>query len=142
MKISRSLISCLQLSLFTALSLSMLTACPEKSAQNVTFTSPQNDEKVKSPVKITMQAQGMQAKPAGEVTPNSGHHHLIIDGQGIPEGEVIPADASHIHFGQGQGETEIELTTGKHTLTLQFANGAHQSYGPDMSQTIAIEVTE
>lgn len=170
--------SLLQLSLFTVLSVSTLSACPaekqtssdssqteiaanteastpeEKTAgedmpaasenlpQSVNFTSPENDEKVKSPVKVVMQVQGMKVEAAGEVVPNSGHHHLIIDGESTPEGTVVPADASHIHFGQGQTETEVELSPGKHTLTLQFANGAHQSYGPDMSQTITIEVVE
>ena len=43
---------------------------------------------------------------------------------------------------EGKSETEVELAPGKHTLTLQFANGAHQSYGADMSETITIEVVE
>ena len=114
----------------------------ENLPQSVRFASPANDEQVKSPVKVVMQTQGMAVDPAGEVVPNSGHHHLIIDGASIPEGEVVPADDTHIHFGKGQTETEVELAPGKHTLTLQFANGAHQSYGADMSETITIEVVE
>lgn len=114
----------------------------ENLPQSVSFISPENDSTLKSPVKIIMQVQGMEVNPAGEVIPNSGHHHLIIDGGSVPEGQVLPADATHIHFGKGQTETEIELSPGKHTLTLQFANGAHQSYGADMSETIHVEVVE
>lgn len=114
----------------------------ENLPQSVSFASPENDAQVKSPVKVVMQVQGMEVQPAGEVVQNSGHHHLIIDGASIPEGEVVPADDTHIHFGKGQTEIEVELTPGKHTLTLQFANGAHQSYGADMSQTITVEVIE
>ena len=60
----------------------------------------------------------------------TGHHHLIVDGKAVPKGSVVPADATHMHFGKGQTETTLKLPPGKHTLTLQFADGAHQSYGP------------
>ena len=49
-------------------------------------------------------------------------------------------DRTHIHFGGGQTEADVELTPGEHTLTLQFANGMHQSYGADWSKTITVTV--
>ncbi len=110
--------------------------------QGVNILSPADGEKVKSPVKVIMQVQGMEVEPAGEVTPNGGHHHLIIDGEGVPQGNVVPSDDTHIHFGKGQTEAEVELAPGTHTLTLQFANGVHMSYGKDMAETITIEVVE
>ncbi len=58
----------------------------------------------------------------------------------MPAGEVIPADDKHLHFGKGQSEAEVKLTPGPHTLTLQFADGAHRSYGPELSKTIKITV--
>ncbi|MBP6707250.1 MAG: DUF4399 domain-containing protein, partial [Achromobacter sp.] len=39
-----------------------------------------------------------------------------------------------------QTETELKLAPGKHTLTMQFADGAHRSYGPDLSSTISVTV--
>ena len=39
-------------------------------------------------------------------------------------------------------ETELELPPGEHTLRLQFANGAHLSYGEKMSATITVKVQE
>lgn len=95
-----------------------------------------------SPVHVVMTVTGKTVQPAGEVIEGSGHHHIIIDGEPIAEGEVVPADDKHIHFGAGQTETDVELTPGEHTLTLQFANGAHQSYGADWSKTITVTVGE
>ena len=57
-----------------------------------------------------------------------------------PEGTVVPSDETHIHFGGGQLEAMVPLTAGEHTLTLQFANGMHESYGPDWSKTITVTV--
>ncbi len=54
----------------------------------------------------------------------------------------MPTDSTHIHFGKGQTNTDLELNPGMHTLTLQFADGLHQSYGEKMSATIEIEVVE
>ena len=57
-------------------------------------------------------------------------------------GETIPANETHIHYGKGQTEATIELSPGKHTLTLQFANGIHQSYGEAWSKTITVNVKD
>ena len=53
---------------------------------------------------------------------------------------LAPKDATHIHFGKGQTVDTLALTPGTHTLTLQFANGVHESYGKDWSKTITVEV--
>jgi hypothetical protein len=44
-------------------------------------------------------------------------------------GQVIPFDDKDLDFGKGQSEAEITLPPGRHTLTLQFADGGHRSYG-------------
>lgn len=89
---------------------------------------------------LKMGVKGMKVAPAGEITTGTGHHHLIIDGDFIPEGQVVPADATHIHFGKGQTETELKLSAGKHKLTLQFADGAHRSFGQQMSVSVKVVV--
>lgn len=106
------------------------------------FKNLKDGQTVTSPVEIEFGVEGMKVAPAGAVVPGEGHHHLIIDGQAVPKGEVVLSDATHIHFGKGQTETSITLTPGKHTLTLQFANGAHLSYGPEMSSTISVNVAQ
>ena len=104
------------------------------------FVSPKDGETVSGKVKVKMGMKGMQVHKAGELIDGTGHHHLIIDGAYVPETEAVPKDAQHIHFGKGQTETEITLTPGEHTLTLQFADGHHQSYGKVFSHTIRVMV--
>ncbi len=106
----------------------------------VFFANLKNGQTVAKKITIKFGAEGIKVQPAGEIVQGSGHHHLIIDGSAVPAGQVVPADANHIHFGKGQTETEVELTPGKHKLTLQFANGAHLSYGPQVSDTIDVNV--
>jgi hypothetical protein len=84
--------------------------------------------------------EGMEVEPAGELNEGKGHHHIIINGDAIERGSVVPADETNIHFGKGQTSTEMELAPGEYTLTMQFADGAHQSYGEQMAATISVTV--
>lgn len=110
------------------------------AAPEVSFVEPADGATVSSPVSVKMAVSGMTVQPAGKLVEGTGHHHLIIDGEPVAAGTPVPADAQHLHFGKGQTETSVELPPGKHTLTLQFADGLHQSYGPAMSKTIEIDV--
>ena len=65
---------------------------------------------------------------------------LPIDTGPIPAAELVPSDATHLHFGDARTETEVSLSPGTHKLTAQFADGAHHSFGPAMSQTITVTV--
>lgn len=108
----------------------------------ISFIQPKDGAKLKSPFKVLMKAEGIKVRAAGEAVDEkaSGHHHLLINQGPIPLGQPIPADDQHIHYGKGQTEAEISLAPGAYTLTLQFADGAHRSYGPKLSQSIKIEV--
>ncbi|MEO5733278.1 MAG: DUF4399 domain-containing protein [Rubrivivax sp.] len=101
---------------------------------------PANGAVVTSPFKVRFGVDGMTVSPAGTMTGNTGHHHLLIDQLPVASGQVVPTDAKHLHFGAGQTETMLTLPPGTYKLTAQFANGAHQSYGPAMSQTITVTV--
>lgn len=107
----------------------------------VFFVEPKNGAHVSGKFKVKFGVEKIKIRPALEDVNDhmSGHHHLIVDGAAIPAGETIPADDKHIHFGKGQTETEISLSPGKHILTMQFADGAHRSYGKDLSTTITVE---
>ena len=109
-------------------------------AQSVSFAEPADGATVISPFKLKFAVTGMDIKPAGDMTAKTGHHHLVINGASIKENEAIPTDERHLHFGKGQTETELKLAPGSYTLTMQFGNGAHQSYGALMSQTIKVTV--
>jgi hypothetical protein len=108
----------------------------------VFFIEPHNGATVPTKFKVKMGVEGYKIRPAGEAPDEvvSGHHHLLVDQAAIPAGQPIANDATHLHFGKGQTETEVTLPPGKHTLTLQFADGAHRSFGPKMSQTITVNV--
>ena len=109
-------------------------------AASVSFVEPKDGATVSNPVHVVFGVDGMKIAPAGTMTEGTGHHHLIIDGQPLPKGQVIPANDKSLHFGKGQTETDLTLPPGDHTLTLDFGDGAHRSYGPEMSKTITIHV--
>ena len=101
---------------------------------------PVTEGKVK--VHVKMAAENIQVKPAGQIEAGSGHHHLLIDTESTPKGVVVGKDDQHLHFGKGQTEADIELTPGEHALELQFADGIHRAYGPELSAKIKVTVVE
>jgi Domain of unknown function (DUF4399) len=123
-----------------AAALVVITGCATKPAHNVRILEPANNAVVGTTFKVRFGVTGMAVEPAGEVVANSGHNHLLIDMDSIASGESIPFTPKHMHFGKGQQEADIKLEPGTYKITAQFANGAHQSYGKDMSQTITITV--
>ncbi|HCH63134.1 MAG TPA: rod shape-determining protein RodA [Deltaproteobacteria bacterium] len=115
---------------------------PVPEGAKVMFVAPADGATIQGPVKVKMGIEGMTVKPAGTMEANTGHHHIVVDGKSVEKGTVVPADDTHIHYGKGQTETELKLAPGKHTITLQFADGAHRSYGAQLSTTITVTVTE
>jgi hypothetical protein len=115
---------------------------PEASGR-VYFKTLKNGAVVPTTFKVEFGVDGLRVRPAGEdpLDHTSGHHHLIIDGRPIPPGKPVPFDDKDLHFGNGQTEAQITLPPGRHTLTLQFADGAHLSYGPKWAATITVNVT-
>lgn len=107
---------------------------------HVTLLEPANGATVTSPFKVRFGIEGMTVAPAGNMTAGTGHHHLLINQQPVARGEVVPTTPTSIHFGGGQTETMVTLPPGTYKLTAQFANGAHQSYGPTLSDTITVIV--
>ncbi len=125
-----------------ALAASLLSFCAMAHAQDagVFFVEPKDGATVPQEFKVVMGVKGKTVAPAGEIKEGTGHHHLLIDTAPVKEGDVIPVDAQHVHFGKGQTETMLKLAPGRHTLQLQFADGAHRSFGPAMASTIHVVV--
>jgi len=117
-----------------------LAASGLAQAAGVSFVAPKDGATVSNPVHVVFGVDGMKIAPAGTMMEGTGHHHLLIDGKPLPKGEVIPATETSLHFGKGQTETDLTLPPGDHTLTLQFGDGMHRSYGPEMSKTITVHV--
>ena len=88
-----------------------------------------------------MGVDGMKVDTAGPVVANSGHFHILVDvGDSIASGQMIVKDSTHLHYGKAQTNTELKLTPGKHTLSLEFADGLHRSYGAQMASTVSVTV--
>ena len=85
---------------------------------------------------------GMDLAPAGVDQPNTGHHHLLIDQQELPDLTAsLPATEQIRHFGKAQTETELTLEPGKHTLQLVLGNYLHVPHdNPVISEPITIKV--
>ncbi|HET8899670.1 MAG TPA: DUF4399 domain-containing protein [Rhodanobacteraceae bacterium] len=104
--------------------------------------SPVDGATVTSPVTVRFGLAGMGVAPSGVAKANTGHHHLLIDVEALPPGNMpIPSDAKHLHFGGGQTETVLTLTPGTHTLQLDLADAHHMQFAPPLvSPKITIHV--
>ena len=66
----------------------------------VWIKSPQDGQRVSSPVTLSFGNSNVAISPAGTERANSGHHHLLINLQELPAMDMpLPASAQVIHFG-------------------------------------------
>lgn len=107
----------------------------------VFITTPKDGEELSNPVVVQFGIKGMEVAKAGTQTPNTGHHHLLIDAALPALDQPIAKDANHMHFGGGQTETTLTLAPGKHTLQLLLGDGNHVPHHPVVaSKVISITV--
>lgn len=127
------------------------TAAPEISSElissaptnaRVFITEPADGATVSSPLIVRFGIENMSIAKAGDNVENSGHHHLLINLQELPDLKLpLPATDQLIHFGGGQTETSIELAKGQHTLQLLLGNYLHIPHDkPVISEKITITV--
>lgn len=92
--------------------------------------------------KVKFGLSGMGVAPAGADLKNTGHHHLLIDVNELPDvTKPLPASNQVKHFGGGQTETVLTLTPGIHTLQLLLGNYVHIPHDPPvLSKKITITV--
>ena len=57
-------------------------------AEGVYFVEPKDGATVSNPVHVKFGVDGMTVAPAGSIAPNTGHHHLLIDGGPLPKGSL------------------------------------------------------
>ena len=124
--------------------LSLVFSISVAASAEVYIISPKNGEEVLSPVEVIFGLQGMGIAPAGINFPNTGHHHLLIDLDQLPDLKSgIPADAQHLHFGKGQTQALIELDPGEHSLQLLLGDWMHVPHEtPVVSEKIKILVLD
>jgi hypothetical protein len=115
-----------------------------KSAEGtkVTIEAPANGATVSSPFTVKFGLKGMGVAPAGINHPNTGHHHLLIDMEKLPDfAAALPATDNIRHFGGGQTEVDLTLPPGRHTLQLVFADYLHIPHDrPIVSEKITVTV--
>jgi hypothetical protein len=136
-----------RLALGAALAIAGVTAlaadrAPSPAGAEVYIVSPRDGAKVKGPVTVVFGLKGMGVAPAGIKFDNSGHHHLLIDGD-VPAdlSQPLPATEKSVHFGKGQTETTLTLAPGKHTLQLVLGDALHVPHEPAViSKKITVTV--
>ncbi len=104
--------------------------------------TPMDGETVSETFTVRFGLSGMGVAPAGVDRPNTGHHHLLIDVDELPDlSQPLPATDNIRHFGKGQTETTITLPPGKHSLHLILGNYQHVPHNPPViSEKIEITV--
>ena len=104
--------------------------------------SPKDGQVVSKTFTVRFGLVNMGVAPAGVKLPNTGHHHLLIDLEDLPDMEKPLAFSENVrHFGGGQTETEITLAPGKHTLRLLLGNYLHIPHKPPvLSEKITVTV--
>ncbi len=103
---------------------------------------PEDGATVQETFKVKFGLSGMGVAPAGTNIKNTGHHHILIDMDKLPDlTKPLPATDQIRHFGGGQTETELTLTPGEHTLQLLLGNYMHIPHDkPVISKKITITV--
>ncbi len=93
--------------------------------------SPKDGQVVSKTFTVRFGLVNMGVAPAGVKLPNTGHHHLLVDLENLPDMEKPLVFSENLrHFGGGQTETEITLAPGKHTLRLLLGNYLHIPHKP------------
>ena len=118
-----------------------MAATPAPEGAKVSIISPADGATVDKTFTVKFGVEGIQLAPAGDQTPNTGHHHLLIDTDPGPPDQPIPSDYNNIHLGNGQTEVVVTLPKGTHTLQLLLGDHLHMPHRPPvMSQKITIYV--
>ncbi|MGX5735009.1 DUF4399 domain-containing protein [Bosea thiooxidans] len=91
--------------------------------------------------RIRFGSEGITVTPAGTVSHNGGHHHLLVDTELPALDREIPSDFNHLHFGRGQTEVDLDLPPGEHTLQLLMGDHDHVPHDPPViSERIRVRV--
>ena len=80
------------------------------------------DSQDQAGIEVIFGLTGMQVSPAGISEPNSGHHHLLINVEQLPDlTNPLPATDQVRHFGKGQTSTRVKLSPGKHLSLIHIS---------------------
>ena len=104
--------------------------------------SPKDGKTVGKKFTVRFGLKGMGIAPAAIDKENTGHHHLLLDVDKLPNLDLPLVATDNIrHFGGGQTEVQLELPPGKHTLQLVLGDWIHLAHAPPvLSKKITITV--
>ncbi len=113
-------------------------SAPEEA--RVYFVTPAHGQVVPQTFTVVFGLSGMGVAPAGMELENTGHHHLVVNGEEDINME-LPLGDNVIHFGLGQTETTLTLEPGEHTLQLILGDFLHIPHDPPVkSERITVIV--
>ncbi|MGF1671785.1 MAG: DUF4399 domain-containing protein [Balneolaceae bacterium] len=127
--------------LFPVCTLAQISDAPEDARTYI--VSPQHGAVVPTTFTVVFGLSGMGVAPAGQNVEGTGHHHLLINVDELPDlTKPLPTTDQVRHFGLGQTETVVTLPPGKHTLQLILGDFTHTPHNPPvMSEKITIYVS-
>jgi len=108
----------------------------------VKIVAPANGATVSGPVKVILQATGVEIVAATVERPGTGHHHLFVDHDLTPADDTMPRGVTGIlHLGRGQTEFVLDsLAPGPHRVIAVVANWKHVPLKPLVVDTVRFTV--
>jgi hypothetical protein len=127
---------------FVGVAVAQVARSKAPETARVYFISPKNGDTVARTFTVQFGLKGMGVAPVGVNQPNTGHHHLLVDVNEMPNMTMpLPATENIRHFGGGQTEVDVTLPAGKHTLQLVLGDYLHTPHEkPVVSEKITIAV--
>lgn len=126
------------------IALAAACGCAAESPPAVTIESPADGAVISADsLPVTLAASGIDIVAAdGEPTPGRAHHHLFLDVDVTPAGEVIPKLAEGVtHLGTGASTFTLKnLAPGPHRLIAVLALGDHVPLDPWAVDTVYFTV--
>ena len=109
---------------------------------SVEIVEPVSGVTASSPVRVALQAHGIEIAPAAELRAGTAHHHLFLDRDVTPMSDTIPAGLTGIiHLGRGQTEFVFDsLTPGSHRVIAVLADPGHVPIPGAATDTIMFTV--
>jgi uncharacterized protein DUF4399 len=117
-------------------------ASAQAAHAKVKIVAPANGATVSAPVKVVLQATGVEIVPATVERPGTGHHHLFVDHDLTPVDDTIPRGVTGIlHLGRGQTEFVLDsLKPGPHRVIAVVADWKHIPLKPLVVDTVRFTV--
>lgn len=126
-----------------------VAACAQNpgAGSTMSIVSPAAGAKVKGPkVTVMVDVTGFKLVPANQApVAGEGHVHFFVDtpASTVPVGKVVPLDQANVYVHAGKEpftSRELELSPGRHTITVVMADAAHIVVGQPQPASVTIDV--